>query len=68
MLTIEENNAEVKRRWQNRRLTGVECPNCKEELQFVDNSIKVGQPPQKCVVCKNCGFKSFICVFMVKRG
>lgn len=60
--TIEENNDEVQRLSQQEDLTGVECPNCKKELQFADNTILTSSPPQRNVVCFGCGHSGRIYV------
>lgn len=54
--TIEEHNAEVFRRCENKMLTGIKCPSCHLELQYKDNTIMLSYPGQKDVICFTCGY------------
>ena len=54
--TIEEHEKEVLRIYKT-PLTGIECPNCKEELQFEGRGILLSSPGQREVVCINCDYK-----------
>lgn len=57
MKTIAEHNEEIIRLRNNRTYySGIECPRCKLELQFTDNTMLLSSPPQKNVKCFECGF------------
>jgi hypothetical protein len=62
LITIEEHNAEVRHRLRNKMLTGIEYPTCKNELQYKDNTIMLSSPPQKDVICFNCGYMARVFV------
>lgn len=56
MKTIKEHNDERRRLYADKYKTGVECPNCKAELQKVEpKMILCSAPPQIRVKCLNCG-------------
>ena len=57
--TIQEHNDEVYHRLGNYN-TSVECPNCGKELQFVDNTVMLSNPPQRDVKCFECGYTNRI--------
>ena len=59
--TIEEHNQEIKRTLRN-KLTGIVCPNCNNELQYVDDTVYLTFPGQKDVKCYSCGFTSRVLV------
>tara|TARA_B100000745_G_scaffold298065_1_gene246057 strand:+ start:1299 stop:1505 length:207 start_codon:yes stop_codon:yes gene_type:complete len=61
--TIEEHNAEVRRLYKKEHLlTGIACPHCENELQYIDNTLLLSSPPQKRVTCFECGYKGSVSV------
>lgn len=62
LISIEEHDARVHAREDNAYLTGIECPSCGKELQYQDNIAYLSSPPQKDVLCYNCGHKSRVFV------
>lgn len=62
MKTIEEHNEEAWRRHGNKYLTGIECPSCKAELQFANNTILLSSPGQREVKCFTCGHENRVFV------
>ena len=63
MRTIEEHNKEVSRLHGDEYLTGVECPSCKDELQYSEPGvIMLSSPAQAAVLCFGCGYRNTICV------
>ena len=55
--TIAEHNEEVLHvTRRNENLTGVECPNCKTELQFIGRGVMLSSPMQRDVKCFNCNY------------
>lgn len=60
--TIDGYENDVAVRQNNKRLTGVECPNCKEELQFANDIVLTSYPPQRTVICFSCDYTKNIYV------
>jgi C4-type Zn-finger protein len=60
--TIAEHENDVFTRQNNKRLTGIECPNCKAELQFANDIVLTSYPPQRSVVCFSCNYTKNIYV------
>ena len=47
----------------NKLNTGIECPDCQDELQYLDPSVVLtSHPPKKAIHCANCGFSTYITV------
>jgi transcription elongation factor Elf1 len=41
--------------------TGIECPDCQDELQYLDpNVVLMSHLPKKAIHCANCGFSTYI--------
>jgi len=66
LISIQENEQEVMRKSHNRHLTGVACPNCDVELQFIIDGILISSPPQKHVKCYQCNYIGTISVHIIK--
>lgn len=62
MKTIEEHNNEVINYHDSKKcLSGIECPNCKKELHYKNsNIVLLSYPPQKEVVCFECGYSNTV--------
>jgi len=64
--TIDEHNEEMQHKYhlvkQTELLTGIECPSCKTELRYNDNSILMSRPPQKHVKCTKCTYRGSVIV------
>lgn len=63
--TIEEHDEEMRKKFKEKRespfKTGVECPECKIELRYIDpHSTLMSYPPRKAVCCPNCGHQTTI--------
>ena len=56
--TIAEHAEDVRKRMSNKYASGIECPNCLSELQFVDDAIYMSYPPQRDVKCFSCEYKN----------
>jgi len=59
--TIEDHEAEVYRVYRT-DLSGIECPNCKRELQFEGREVMTSSPPQKSIKCFNCNYSNRVVV------
>jgi RNase P subunit RPR2 len=63
MKSIKEYEDEVRRRYATPNITGIECPNCKHELQFVNRHVvMLSSPPQTNVICYNCNYEDRVVV------
>jgi hypothetical protein len=63
MKTIEEHTKEILRVRGDHHKTGVECPSCKEELQYKEPGVfLMSSPPQAHVLCFGCGYRNTIYV------
>lgn len=66
MKTLEEHEDEMRKMKEiyvkNRNGTDIKCPNCGDELKYVDNVLLLSNPPQKRVYCYNCGYSTTITV------
>jgi C4-type Zn-finger protein len=62
LATIAEHESTVFSKIKNKQLTGIECPNCKEELQFSDDRALTSYPPQRWVTCFSCNYNNTIYV------
>lgn len=61
--SIQEHNDYIRHIYFNKNLTGVECPNCENELQYADQRGKmISAPPQMTVVCFECNYTSTLLV------
>lgn len=59
--TLEEHNKDALRLRLNQYLTGVKCPKCDTELQYVNRNLAyLSNPPQYEVKCYECEFKGKI--------
>lgn len=54
--SIEEHNKDILDKYNSHYKTGVACPNCGTELQFITNIEYMSNPPQKDVQCYNCAY------------
>ena len=55
LLTIQEHNERI-RHMNNNHYCGIECPNCKEEMQNAGRGVMLTSPPQKDIKCFSCGY------------
>lgn len=63
--TLKEYNETMEELYQyeNSGKTGIECPNCKNELYETSiNTILLSYPPKKEVHCKECNYTNYIVV------
>lgn len=65
--TITQHNEEMRKKFEKKRdlifKTGVECPECKVELIYIDPyTVLTSFPPRKAVYCPNCRHEATIIV------
>jgi ribosomal protein S27E len=60
--TIEEHNELVFKKNIDKYSTGVQCPNCVNELKYINDIMLLSNPPQKEVKCFNCNYTTRIFV------
>ena len=59
--SLEEHNRQALEIFNNQAKTGFACPNCGEELFYVNNNtVLTSYPPQKLVECLQCTYKGSI--------
>lgn len=63
MKSLKEHDDEILDRYMEMQTypqnNGIECPECKKELQDVDSLAIMSNPPKKRIECPNCGFEGF---------
>lgn len=58
--TVDEHNAEVRKRREEMSMTGILCPACeKRELKWDNISCFTSYPPQRGVYCM-CGYRGYV--------
>ena len=61
MKTLEEYNAEMRERYKANDSTGIQCPQCGDELKLTEPGVVLlSYPPQKKVHCNTCKYKNSI--------
>lgn len=58
--TIEDYNQEKLHQYERETKTGVACPNCENELEFLSDVILPSNPPQRTVKCHDCDYYGLV--------
>jgi hypothetical protein len=55
LVTLDEHEKQIQIQVQNKYKTGIQCPKCANELQWIDDLLYMSYPPKRDYKCYTCG-------------